>query len=43
MRTFPLIDFGNGMIDRGQRLFLLYGGNPLLDRSLIGGLHLIEF
>ena len=43
VRTLPFIDFGNRMIDRRKRLFLLDRGYPFLDRRLIGGLHLIEF
>jgi len=41
MRRLPFIDFGNVMIDRGQRFFLFDCCNPFLDCRLIGLLHLV--
>ena len=42
VRRLPFIDFGNRVVDRRKRLFLLDRRYPLLDRRMIGGLHLVE-
>jgi len=42
VRVLPLIDFGDRMIDRRERLFMLDRTDPFLDSRLIGASQLIE-
>src|SRR6266481_8695095 len=43
MCLFPLIDFGDGVIDGGERLFLSDRGNPGFHGVLVVGLQRVQF